>query len=478
LLRASPTPEIVRDFAKIGQEIDNVQDALVTLSVLGRVAVSVTGRLVPGLGIIATAADVLNLLNIFYPPGVIGGKRYKARMEAKRRMSEASKQSVGTYKQRLLDTVKTGRVGLGIGEVLQILQTSDELFGVGVSLGPIFGASSDSLFGIFRGAEFEVPGYAETFMSQRGAAALFRVNQWFGVNVENLLSPGVVLYISLMLAALGVGAEGFRDADFAYERLRVSWPGVIPLYDRAIGNERGSVEEIIRQEATIWAGPAKAGVAAVLHAFGKAQSFLYNAAVTFGRAGAYLGGYRDELPVDVHVDLAIGQSLLLGLVSQGMQGSDWGSIAAGFAAKPWWGGAMPLAPDAESMTVGEVSVAVREGGGRAPLKWIQELPEGVERAFVQGLVAAHADEFLQAVEGPDARVEVDSGSYHRAGLTIQERDLVPPGERSDAEVLRYVEVVAALDRGTGGGFASASEVLAGYKAVWPGNFNGWPGGRP
>ena len=38
LLRLSPTPDLVEHLSRIGQEIDSVQDALVTLSVLGRVA--------------------------------------------------------------------------------------------------------------------------------------------------------------------------------------------------------------------------------------------------------------------------------------------------------------------------------------------------------------------------------------------------------------------------------------------------------
>jgi hypothetical protein len=472
-LAASPTPDVVRDFAKIGQEIDNVQDALVTLSVLGRVAVATTGRMIPGLGWIATAADVLNMLNLFYPPGVIGGKRWRARREAKRRMSLASSLTGGTYKQRLLETFKTGKVGLGVGEVLQILQTTDQYFGVGLSLGPIFGASSDALFGLARGVEFEVPGYAEVFMSQRGAAALFRVNEFLGMNVENVLSPGVVLYISLMLGALGVGAAGFRDADFANERLKLSWPGVIPFLDIVAGLPQGETEQQIARGLAPFVGPAKAGVAAVLWSFGNVQDFLFTAAVTFGRAAAYLGGYRDDLPVDVHVDLAMGQSLLLGLVTPGMQSSEWGELARPFTLKPWWGGPLPLVPGAESMTVGDVSVALREGGAAAPLKWLEQVPSGAERDFMNGLVTTYVSDMFQAMEGPGARVSADSGPLWRAALTLQERDLVWPGERTDAEGRRYLEAVAGLDQGTGEGFASAAAVLREFAAVWPGVFDGW-----
>jgi hypothetical protein len=472
-LAASPTPQVVRDFGRIGQEIDNVQDALVTLSVLGRLSVKLTGRLLPGVGWVATAADVLNLLNVFYPPNAFGVGRWLANMEKKRGYLEGSKLTGGTYKRRLMQTLKTGKVGLGYGEVLQMLQTTDELFGVGLSLGPIFGAASDALFGIARGAEFEFPGFADVMMSERSQSALFRVDEYFGVPVSRLLNPGVAAYIGFMLGALGVGAEGFSSATVAYDRLRISWPGVIPALDFVAGVPVGTTEQQIARGLSPFVGAAQAGVAAVLYAFGATQGFLYNGMVQFGRAAAWLGGYRDDLPWETHLDLVVGQALMVGFLKPAMTSGAWGDVAARFAGRPWWGGALPLVEGAGDMTVGQVSAAVRDGGGRAPQVWLESVPSGVLRDFAHELVNTTVDELLEAMEGPGQDQRVDSGQLWRAGLAMQEHNLLWPIAHTDGEGLAYILAAAGAMPALGEGFLSRGDLEGVFREVWPDVDSAW-----
>lgn len=466
-LKLSPSPKVVTDFAKIGMEIDNVQDALVTLSVLGRVSVKLTGRLLPGVGWIATAADVLNLMNVFYPPSLGDVTRWFTGKGGKRKSLEFARLQGGTYRRRLEQTLKTGKVGLGMGEVLQILQTTDWLFGVGLVLGPIFGASQDAVFGLLRGAEFVVPPYAEMVMSRQSASALFRVDQFFGFGVSRLLPLGVSQYIGLMLGALGVAADGFTSADYAYERLKLTWPGVIPVLDVVAGLPAGETEAQIARGLAPVIGPVKAGIAAVLYAFGHVQKVGFTAAVTLGRAGAYLGGYRDELPWQVHMDLAVAQSLLIGLLKPAMQAGEWGAAALPAVSRPWWGGALPLVPEAESMTVGEVCQALRDRGATAPQTWLSEVPAGPGRDFAHALVSSTVDDLVDALEGPDVVVQEDSGPLWRAVVGMHEVDLMWPKDSTAADRARYLEGAAALTPPAGEGYASRADLERLYGEIWP-----------
>lgn len=155
-LRRSPVPPSVREAGEILTEIDNVQDATATLAASLMLAEKLAGRAIPGVGQVALAADALNVLQWVsapFSPGVpIPGRGRK------RGAQERAKHSGGGYSQRLKDLRRTGKFSIGAGDVLQALQTTDELFGVGLQLGQVMGFLQDALFGTIRGAEFVFPG--------------------------------------------------------------------------------------------------------------------------------------------------------------------------------------------------------------------------------------------------------------------------------------------------------------------------------
>lgn len=472
-LAKSPTPQLVADFAKIGQSIDDLQDAMVTLSVLGRVLVKTTGRAIPGLGWVATAADVLNTLNIFYPPNALSVGRWMSTKSKKRATADASRLSGGTYRRRLLDTRKTGRLGLGYGEVLQVLQTTDLLLGVGLSLGPIFGGATDTLLGIARGAEFSVPGIEEVLFGCRSSAALARLDQFLGFPGSAALPLTLAGPIGMALGAFGVGAKSFTSATYADGRIRIMFPGILPWADLVLGLPPGTAEQEVAKILTPYVGPAQAGVAAVLHGFGAAYNFLSQAVTQFTRAASELWSVAADVGWEMTAEMAVGQALLTEVLRPAMQASGWGDIAAAAAARPWWGGALPSVPAAAEMLVGDVSVALREQVALARQTWLSSVPAGVMRDFCSGLLCSVVDDLVEALEGPDVPIAEDSGELWRGAVGMQERELVWAYNHGDVDGLAYVEGSAALTPPAGEGYADVSEQLGLFNSLWPGEFYGW-----
>jgi len=146
-IRESPTPESVRALSSILTWIDNVQDALVTASVLTRLAAVFYKPLVPVAVGLGEAAEAINIFGLAGSVGVstLGGKFRTQRMV---------RNMLGGQVARALKT-RTFRAALpSVGEWIQILQTTDNLFGVGLSLGPIAGLFEELIFGLPQGAEF------------------------------------------------------------------------------------------------------------------------------------------------------------------------------------------------------------------------------------------------------------------------------------------------------------------------------------
>ncbi len=484
LLRASPVPDVVRDFAKIGQEIDNVQDALVTLSVLGRVATKISGRVIPGLGWIATAADILNVINVFYPRGVRelaagtmrasvrelrGRHRYALSKEAKRQFSLLSGSSGGTYMQRLRETERTGKIGFGWGEALQVAQTTDQLFGVGLSLGPVFGAIQDLIFAGLRGAEVDVtgplyamsgglePGLHPAFQRVLGPEGLKGLPGFSGSSLEQNLREA------------GYSEEEIATARAAKLKFLIEWPGAFPLVDAAMGWAPGTADKEVGAFLAPVVGPARTAIKGVLYGFGAVQSLLWKAAVKGGEALWWVGGVRGDLSWETHVELALCQLLVMRTLRPFLQTYEWGAFAAPRLRRPYVGPPVPFVPGAVGQSLGEVTARLRDGAARAPLDWLSEAPDAVLREFGQAVVATVGEELLTTLEGPGARVVVDSGPLWRGALAMHELDVLPPYERTDAETLRYIEGLAALMPAGGEGLPEKAEVLELYRAAFPGS---------
>jgi len=138
---ASATPAWMKTYGAVATVLDNVEDALVTVTVFGRIAAKLAprllGRLVPGLGWVLLGADILNAVNL-----ISWGTA----------MTRGCKQLHGQWQEKnpfhakaaARRTLKLNRAIPSFGEILEVLQTTDQLFGFGLCLGGFMGIVTDT----------------------------------------------------------------------------------------------------------------------------------------------------------------------------------------------------------------------------------------------------------------------------------------------------------------------------------------------
>ena len=139
---ATATPDWMKNFGAVATVLDNVEDALVTVAVLGRLAVKAApkllGRVIPGLGWLLIGSDILNLANLITWAGF-------ASMDGKRSIEALAERNPFHAKAAARRTLKLDRAIPTFGEILEVLQTTDQLFGVGLCLGGLMGMITDAV---------------------------------------------------------------------------------------------------------------------------------------------------------------------------------------------------------------------------------------------------------------------------------------------------------------------------------------------
>ena len=141
----SPIPELVANYGTVMTAIDDVQDFATTVGVLARIF----GRVFPPANEIAvgafTVGELLNRLSLVNK--LTGGEK----AVVCRLVRDLKKMSTKTtIKADVSKRMK--RLFPSKGETLEILQTTDQFFGIGISLGPLVGLVEDVYFGAFTGA--------------------------------------------------------------------------------------------------------------------------------------------------------------------------------------------------------------------------------------------------------------------------------------------------------------------------------------
>jgi len=154
---ASPTPHVINNLGSIMTSIDDAQDALGTLAYIGRVGMAIAPRLIGKalagpVGWTMTAAEILNLVQH------LGYKRLGSK-KAKREKDAATKNNPKSKLQKVKDAMRLKKIWPSQGRIIEALQVSDNIFGVGVCLGPIVGFGIEAVTGPMRritGARVEV----------------------------------------------------------------------------------------------------------------------------------------------------------------------------------------------------------------------------------------------------------------------------------------------------------------------------------
>jgi len=145
---ASPTPEFVTNAGSVLTSLDDAQDAISTLAMVGRIAVKLAPRVLAKfftgpVGWLLLANDIMNLIIAIgqYPFMPMGSKRLAEQCTSSHPFSKKAK----VARSRKLRSWKPTK-----GDVIQLLQTTDQVFGVGISLGPIVGFFQDIVSGTVR----------------------------------------------------------------------------------------------------------------------------------------------------------------------------------------------------------------------------------------------------------------------------------------------------------------------------------------
>lgn len=159
-INKSPTPDTLQTVGNILTWFDDIQDALVTLSYLGRVGIAAVNRIstrvakkgIPVLGWVSAAKDMMDIFHYIRALRI-------ARSNRKRNFWDSLELLPRSRAKSLRHFNKIKQLLPSWQESIQIAQTTDVLFETGLSLGGIVGVIEDIFFGLFTGATFKFLDY-------------------------------------------------------------------------------------------------------------------------------------------------------------------------------------------------------------------------------------------------------------------------------------------------------------------------------
>ncbi len=147
-MMGSPTPEVFAKLGAILTAVDDAQDAISTLAAIARlsrkIAPKLLGKILSGpVGLMLTVNDILNLITALGSGGTFAGfgKKTKDILTGSNPFSKKAK--VKRF-QKAMSWKPT------FDDIIQAAQTTDQIFGVGVSLGPIVGFAQDLFHGMIK----------------------------------------------------------------------------------------------------------------------------------------------------------------------------------------------------------------------------------------------------------------------------------------------------------------------------------------
>jgi len=155
-MMGSPSPKILRSAGAILTALDDLQDAVATLACIGLITAAVVGGttaavLAGPLGWVVGASALLNLINPF---SRLRGRKNKASTgrAAKKAVENTTDKNPFSKKARAKVAKNISKFRPTIGNAIEALQVTDNIWGVGICLGPIMGFIQDSIAGTVRKA--------------------------------------------------------------------------------------------------------------------------------------------------------------------------------------------------------------------------------------------------------------------------------------------------------------------------------------
>ena len=147
-MMSSPTPTWMQNIGTAMTFLDDVNDTLGTAAVVARFAAHMLpktlGKVLLGpAGWALMAADIANI-------GMTLSRLPIKALKLKPQLHKGLGLNPFSKKARVSRAAKLRRVSLSKGELIEGLQTTDNIFGVGLCLGPILGLVQDIIFGTYR----------------------------------------------------------------------------------------------------------------------------------------------------------------------------------------------------------------------------------------------------------------------------------------------------------------------------------------
>ena len=151
-----PSPEIARNAAAVLTAIDDVQDAVSTLACVGMIAAAVIGGPVAAavlgpLGLILGASTLLNIINPMSHFNKLIKKKKTGR-QWKKHAEKFTDKNPFSQKAKLKVVNKLKKFKPTLGNLLEALQVTENIYGIGISLGPIMGFAQGAISGAIRQA--------------------------------------------------------------------------------------------------------------------------------------------------------------------------------------------------------------------------------------------------------------------------------------------------------------------------------------
>lgn len=143
-MKKSAVPGVVQRMSQIATYLDNAEDLLSTALVLAKPLLRrLPSKFIPGLGWVLLVKDIFDFgtwILSSATPGM-GGKRRAIDQVRSVNMSRGA---------RLQKTAKFFSTRPGVGALIEGLQATDTLFGVGLSLGPLMGLIQETIWTVIR----------------------------------------------------------------------------------------------------------------------------------------------------------------------------------------------------------------------------------------------------------------------------------------------------------------------------------------
>jgi len=153
-MMGSPSPKIARSAGAILTALDDLQDAVSTLACIGMITAAVVGGttaavLAGPLGWIVGASTALNMLN---PLSRLKGPKFRAYTgkHGKIDWEDVNKKNPFSKRARARVAKNMMKFKPGMGNIVEALQVTDNIWGIGLCIGPIVGFVQDVFAGKVR----------------------------------------------------------------------------------------------------------------------------------------------------------------------------------------------------------------------------------------------------------------------------------------------------------------------------------------